>query len=159
MCGIAGAFAYRADAPSVDRTELVRMRDAMVARGPDGAGLWLADHGRVGFGHRRLAIIDLSEGGAQPMLDPESGNWICFNGEIYNHQQLRARSDGLIHSIEEMRYGNDLLAAYQPIGEAPWHWFERLSHGRNQLVGSAPECNPVKLLAIPDDQETERSFA
>ncbi|MGB8602285.1 MAG: hypothetical protein WCD42_08830, partial [Rhizomicrobium sp.] len=91
MCGIAGAFAYRADAHPIDRAELLRVRDAMVARGPDGAGLWLADDGRVGFGHRRLAIIDLSEGGAQPMLDPETGNWICFNGEIYNHRQLRAR--------------------------------------------------------------------
>jgi len=91
MCGIAGAFAYRADAHPIDRAELLRVRDAMVARGPDGAGLWLADDGRVGFGHRRLAIIDLSEGGAQPMLDPETGNWICFNGEIYNHEQLRAR--------------------------------------------------------------------
>ncbi len=91
MCGINGAFAYRADAPPVDKAELLRVRDAMVARGPDAAGLWLSDDGRVGFGHRRLAIIDLSEGGAQPMLDPDTGNWICFNGEIYNHQQLRAR--------------------------------------------------------------------
>ena len=74
MCGIAGAFAYSADAPPIDRAELLRVRDAMVARGPDGAGLWVSDDGRVGFGHRRLAIIDLSEGGAQPMLDPETGN-------------------------------------------------------------------------------------
>lgn len=98
MCGINGSFAYRADAPPVDRAELLRVRDAMTARGPDAAGLWLSDDGRVGFGHRRLAIIDLSEGGAQPMLDPDTGNWICFNGEIYNHQALRARlnRDGIV---------------------------------------------------------------
>ncbi|UCF51142.1 MAG: hypothetical protein JSV48_16600, partial [Bradyrhizobium sp.] len=90
MCGINGAFAYRADAPPINRAELLRVRDAMTARGPDAAGLWVSDDGRAGFGHRRLAIIDLSEGGAQPMLDPDTGNWICFNGEIYNHQALRA---------------------------------------------------------------------
>lgn len=98
MCGINGAFAYRADAPPIDRAELLRVRDAMTARGPDAAGLWVSDDGRAGFGHRRLAIIDLSEGGAQPMLDPDTGNWICFNGEIYNHQALRARlnRDGIV---------------------------------------------------------------
>ncbi len=66
MCGINLIFAYR-DGPPVDRDELVRVRDAMAARGPDGAGEWISADGRVGFGHRRLAIIDLSPGGAQPM--------------------------------------------------------------------------------------------
>ncbi len=89
MCGIAGIFAYGADAPPVDRDELLRVRDQMAARGPDGAGLWLSDDGRVGLAHRRLAIIDLSEAGAQPMRDPETGHQIVFNGEIYNHAALR----------------------------------------------------------------------
>ena len=79
MCAINGSFAYGTDASPVDRSELLRVRDAMTARGPDASGLWLSDDARVGFAHRRLAIIDLSEGGAQPMLDPETGNWICFN--------------------------------------------------------------------------------
>ena len=67
MCGIAGIHAYLDVAPRVDRGELIRMNERMVARGPDGSGLWLSDDGRTGFGHLRLAIIDLSEGGAQPM--------------------------------------------------------------------------------------------
>jgi asparagine synthase (glutamine-hydrolysing) len=66
------------------------MRDRMACRGPDGAGLWVAEDGRVGLAHRRLAIIDLSEAGAQPMADPETGDRIVFNGEIYNYRELRA---------------------------------------------------------------------
>jgi asparagine synthase (glutamine-hydrolysing) len=91
MCGISGIFAYHDQAPPVDEGELLRVRDRMVARGPDAAGLWIPDDRRVGFAHRRLAIIDLSPGGVQPMHDPETHNWIVFNGEIYNHQALRAQ--------------------------------------------------------------------
>ena len=90
MCGIAGILAYGPAAPRVDRDELLRMRDQMQARGPDAASLWLSDDQRLGLAHRRLAIIDLSPGGVQPMHDPESGNWIVFNGEIYNHHALRS---------------------------------------------------------------------
>jgi asparagine synthase (glutamine-hydrolysing) len=91
MCGIAGIYAYRDCAPLVDKAELLRIREKMIARGPDGAGLWFSDNQRIGFAHRRLAIIDISPAGAQPMHDPETGNWIVFNGEIYNHNELRSQ--------------------------------------------------------------------
>jgi asparagine synthase (glutamine-hydrolysing) len=68
MCGIVSLFAYHESAPPVDRDELLRVRDRMITRGPDGAGEWYSDDRRVGLGHRRLAIIDLSEKGAQPYL-------------------------------------------------------------------------------------------
>lgn len=90
MCGIAGIHAYLDVAPPVDRGELVRMSERMVSRGPDGSGLWLSREGRTGFGHRRLAIIDLSEGGAQPMHSSDGRLTITFNGEIYNYRELRA---------------------------------------------------------------------
>ena len=61
----------------------------MVHRGPDGAGLWIADDGRVGLGHRRLSIVDLSEAAAQPMSMADGTLWITFNGEIYNHKEIR----------------------------------------------------------------------
>ena len=64
MCGVAGIYAYGADAPPVDERELLAVRDAMVGRGPDDAGLWIADDGRAGLAHRRLSIIDLSPAGA-----------------------------------------------------------------------------------------------
>ena len=89
MCGIAGIHAYLEVAPPVDRAELARINDRMAARGPDGAGLWLADDGRTGFAHRRLAIIDLSDAGLQPMHSACGRYTITFNGEIYNYLELR----------------------------------------------------------------------
>lgn len=89
MCGIAGALAYHPDAPPVNLDELMRMRERMRARGPDGAGLWCASDGRVALAHRRLAIIATDDSGTQPMQDERNGNQIVFNGEIYNHAALR----------------------------------------------------------------------
>jgi asparagine synthase (glutamine-hydrolysing) len=90
MCGIAGIFAYLDIAPPVDRSELARMNARMAKRGPDGSGDWLSSDGRLGFTHRRLAIIDLSERGAQPMHSADGALTITFNGEIYNYRELRA---------------------------------------------------------------------
>ncbi len=89
MCGIAGIVAYHYAALDVDRDELRRMRDHMAARGPDGSGEWFSSDGRVGLGHRRLAIIDLHERAAQPMISQHGDLTIVFNGEIYNYQALR----------------------------------------------------------------------
>ena len=88
MCGINAIYAFGSDAPPVDREELIASRECMRSRGPDAADLWISNDGRVGLGHRRLAIIDLSPGGAQPMQRDESV--IVFNGEIYNYRELRA---------------------------------------------------------------------
>ncbi len=89
MCGIAGHFAWRSDAPPVDREALARTCDGMATRGPDGEGLWLDAPRRVGLAHRRLAIIDPSADGAQPMAFDGGRLVISFNGEIYNFQSLR----------------------------------------------------------------------
>src|SRR5262245_37329825 len=89
MCGIAAAFAYAPGSPPVDQNELRAVRDHMVARGPDGAGEWHSADGRVGLAHRRLAIIDLSERGAQPMASGDGTQVVTFNGEIYNFRELR----------------------------------------------------------------------
>lgn len=90
MCGLAAILAGSRSASPVDGDELLRIRDAMTARGPDGAGSWLSPDGRVGLGHRRLAIIDLSPAGAQPMATEDGRLRIVFNGEIYNYRALRA---------------------------------------------------------------------
>jgi len=104
MCGIAGALAYHPDAPPVNLEELMRMRERMQARGPDGAGLWCASDGRVALAHRRLAIIATDDSGAQPMQDERNGNQIVFNGEIYNHAALR---EDLQRSGIEFRTASD----------------------------------------------------
>ena len=89
MCGIAGIFAYAESAPGVERADLARVNAALAKRGPDGEGLWQSPDARVGFAHRRLAIIDLSEGGAQPMATPDGRFVVTYNGEVYNHAELR----------------------------------------------------------------------
>lgn len=88
MCGIAGIYEFgRADG-GVDAATVVRMRDTMRHRGPDGEGVHVSEDRRIGLGHRRLAIVDV-EGGAQPMFG-EGGTVLVFNGEIYNYPALRA---------------------------------------------------------------------
>ena len=88
MCGINAIFAYREGAPPVDENELIATRDSMRSRGPDASTSWISPDTRIGLGHNRLEIIDLSPGGAQPMCRAQ--NVIVFNGEIYNFRELRA---------------------------------------------------------------------
>lgn len=113
MCGIAGRIDFTGEA--ADRSLLERSAATMRVRGPDDAGVWMEDG--AGFAHRRLAIIDLSEGGHQPMLS-HNERYVCvFNGEIYNFRALR----------EQLASGNDfwagssdtevLLVAYATWGE------------------------------------------
>src|SRR5258708_1024743 len=90
MCGINGIFGYAADAPPVSNSDLLKVPATMVPPGPDGAGAWLSQDTRVGLANRRLAIIDLTEAGAQPMRSADGAVVITFNGEIYNHRELRA---------------------------------------------------------------------
>ena len=89
MCGLAGHFAYRGDAPPTDASALERAADAMASRGPDGSGTWRSDDGRIAFAHRRLAIIDLGTSGAQPMAAVDGRYVVVHNGEIYNFRALR----------------------------------------------------------------------
>lgn len=88
MCGVTGIL-KTGSSLTVDEDVLTAMRDAMIHRGPDGAGNWISNDKRVGLGHRRLSIIDLSDGASQPMSDVDEKVWISFNGEIYNHRKLR----------------------------------------------------------------------
>ncbi|HUU25357.1 MAG TPA: asparagine synthase (glutamine-hydrolyzing) [Methyloceanibacter sp.] len=89
MCGINGIFAYHYASSQPAESELLATRDAMQARGPDGAGMWWSENRRCGLGHRRLAILDLSDRAAQPMVSEEGDLTVVFNGEIYNYPALR----------------------------------------------------------------------
>ena len=112
MCGIAGLFAREAHA-QVDRDLLVRMRDRMVHRGPDGAGLWCDDG--IGLAHRRLSVIDV-EGSPQPMHSPDGRAAIVFNGEIYNYRALRSELAGLGHAFRTEGDTEVILAAWRQWG-------------------------------------------
>ena len=87
MCGIAGFCNFRGDW----QKNIERMCDMMVHRGPDAAGVWASEDHRVVLGHRRLAIVDLSPAGAQPMLSHDERYVIAYNGEIYNHGAIRKK--------------------------------------------------------------------
>lgn len=113
MCGIAGIAALAPVTPAT----VAAMTATMVHRGPDGHGLWSSPDGRVVLGHRRLAIIDTSAAGAQPMASADGTRVLCFNGEIYNYREVAARltAEGATfsgHSDTEV-----LLAAYGRWGE------------------------------------------
>ncbi|MGX7927493.1 asparagine synthase (glutamine-hydrolyzing) [Tsuneonella sp. HG094] len=119
MCGIAGLV--RLDGKPVDRDLAIRMRDALVHRGPDASGLWA--EGPVAFGHRRLKIIDLSEAAAQPMVSVEHRYVLNFNGEIYNFRELRAEleaagywfrsnSDTEVALVALQHWGADAIARF-----------------------------------------------
>jgi len=117
MCGIAGIYAYHYAANPVDRAELRRIRDHMAARGPDGLGEWYSQNERVGFAHRRLTIIDLSERGAQPMTSADGTLVVTFNGEIYNYRQLRASLEARGHRFRTQTDTEVLLHLYAEKGE------------------------------------------
>src|SRR5689334_4216932 len=133
MCGIVGMVAARG---SVDPSVLQRMNDLVAHRGPDGEGFLLASGEwgklaysrqrraggdgdampqapvRVGLGHRRLAILDLSDRGLQPMCTRDRRTWIIFNGEIYNHREIRTRLESAGYRFDTTTDTEVLLNAY-----------------------------------------------
>jgi len=117
MCGIAATFNYRSPT-AVSRGEMRRMLERMKPRGPDGSGEWYSPDLRVGLGHRRLAIIDLSESGAQPMQSADGKRVISFNGEIYNYQALRSELQAKGCQFRSQSDTEVLLHLYQLEGEA-----------------------------------------
>ena len=161
MCGIAGIYAYGKNASPVDQGELLRMRETMLSRGPDGAGIWMSEDHRVGFAHRRLAIIDLSEDGAQPMFDADTGNWIVFNGEIYNHNKLRVElnQDGIL--TKSKCDTEVLLKLYAQKGPAMLQLLRGMFafaiwDARKQAMFFARDAFGMKPLYIADDGSTLR---
>lgn len=88
MCGIAGAVSISGRQITDIRARLTRMSDLIAHRGPDSGGMWVNREDSVGFAHRRLAIIDLTENASQPMVSPRR-SVISYNGEIYNHKSIR----------------------------------------------------------------------
>jgi asparagine synthase (glutamine-hydrolysing) len=99
----------------VDEPALVRMRDAMVHRGPDDEGLFVSDG--IGLGHRRLSIIDVA-GSRQPMANPDETVWLTYNGEVYNFQELRAELEARGYTFRTKGDTEVVLRAYEAWGDA-----------------------------------------
>ncbi|MFH1903618.1 MAG: asparagine synthase (glutamine-hydrolyzing) [Candidatus Omnitrophota bacterium] len=114
MCGIVGVFSKN---PVADRSLLVKMRDTMTHRGPDDAGAWWSADKRLGLAHRRLAILDLSPTGRQPMEDSTGRYVITFNGEIYNYRELREELRKTGHTFRSSSDTEVLLESYKEWGK------------------------------------------
>ena len=116
MCGIAGEVRF--DGRPADTGLLARMTEAQTRRGPDGSGMWARNgpRGGVGFGHRRLKVIDLTEAGSQPMIDNHLGLTIVFNGCIYNYPDLRKELEDYGHSFFSTSDTEVILKAYKAWG-------------------------------------------
>ena len=120
MCGIVGILARKTQIPPAVLEQATR---SLAHRGPDDSGTVLlketqAEPVEIGLGHRRLAILDLSPLGHQPMQDPVTGNWIVFNGEIYNFRELRKELESAGVEFKSHSDTEVILAAYRVWGES-----------------------------------------
>jgi len=180
MCGIVGALAFHSSNFAITEPYITSMRDTMVHRGPDGAGTWISHDSRVGLGHRRLSIIDLSDVAAQPMCNEDETLWISFNGEIYNHAEIRSKlervgnykwktnhsdTEVILHAFEQ--WGIDCLQKFRGMfAIALWDvkerqlWLIRDRIGKKPLYysvhhGRITFASEIKaLLKDPDQKRT-----
>ena len=113
MCGICGQLRF--DGKNVSSKSLNTMMSRLAKRGPDSSGRWAA--GKIGFGHQRLSIIDLSSHGAQPMLDDDLNLALVFNGTIYNYKKLRAQLINKGYSFFSHSDTEVILKSYHYWGE------------------------------------------
>src|SRR5690349_16685228 len=113
MCGIAGIVA-REPGMRVDARRVARMRDALTHRGPDGSGLLV--EGPIGLAHTRLAIVDVARG-EQPMSNETGDVWVVFNGEIYNHADLRPALERQGHRYRSRCDTETLVHLYEEEGD------------------------------------------
>jgi asparagine synthase (glutamine-hydrolysing) len=113
MCGICGEIGFNGNAVSTE--SVTKMKQAMVRRGPDADGLYCGQQATLG--HRRLKIMDLTEGSHQPMVDPESGLVLVYNGAIYNYPDLRRQLEGKGYGFRSSGDTEVVLKAYLAWGE------------------------------------------
>ena len=116
MCGICGVYEYGVVQGRVDAELVVRMRDTMTHRGPDDAGVYVSEDRRIGLGNRRLAIVDLSPAGRNPMPNEDGRVWITFNGEIYNHESLRPGLEAKGHRYRSRTDTETIIHLYEERG-------------------------------------------
>jgi asparagine synthase (glutamine-hydrolysing) len=143
MCGIAGFVDFSGGLQADPARLLDEMRDALLHRGPDAGGSTVEAEGRVGLGHRRLAIIDLSETGAQPMESASGRYVIVFNGEIYNFQAMRTELVALGATFRGTSDTEVLLEAIERFG----------------LAATLGRANGMFALALFDRKEKQVAFA
>jgi asparagine synthase (glutamine-hydrolysing) len=141
MCGIAGFWTSR---PFMDAQKILEdMTTAIAYRGPDGSGIYWDDRHGVGLGHRRLAVVDLSEDGRQPMTSRSGRFVLIFNGEIYNFKRLRKVLEPLGHSFRGHSDTEVMLAAFEQWG----------------ILGAVDKFVGMFAFAVWDHLEARMTFA
>ncbi len=148
MCGIAGIISMNPLHVSTDR--LKRMTDAIAHRGPDGEGFWINENNTVGFGHRRLAIIDLSDTGKQPMRFSNRYT-ITYNGEIYNYIELKEELLKKGYTFHTQSDTEVILAAYD-------YWKEACLQQLDGMFAFAIWDEQEQLLFAARDRFAEKPF-
>lgn len=138
MCGI---FGFVGDAPLPDLQTCAR---SLTHRGPDGFGDWVDERRKIYFAHCRLAVIDLSERGSQPMIDPQTGSVIVFNGEIYNYRTLRAELQRAGHEFQSDSDTEVFLTAWREWGTA---CFSRL---RGMFAAAVRDAVNDRIILVRD---------
>ncbi len=125
MCGIVGILSFENSGFRVTTSLITEMRDTMVHRGPDGADVWVSPSAKVGLGHRRLSIIDLSTCASQPMCNEDGSLWVVFNGEIYNHAEIRRELEALGGHVWKTNHSDTemILHAFEQWGIDAIHRF------------------------------------
>lgn len=116
MCGICGVLHFDRSSQSVDEALLRRMTEKIAHRGPDSDGIYISPQKNLGFGFRRLAIVDLSAAANQPMCNEDGTVWIIFNGEVYNHAKLRPALEAAGHRYKSRSDTETLIHAYEEYG-------------------------------------------
>lgn len=123
MCGLSGALVFKTSPFQINSSYIQAMIDTMKHRGPDGEGIWIAKDGKIGLGFRRLSIIDLSTLANQPMSNSQNTVHLVFNGEIYNHAEIREKlphyhwktnhsdTEVILHAYEE--WGIDCIHQFR----------------------------------------------
>lgn len=112
MCGITGIYSVN-DKVTVEEKNLLSMREVLIHRGPDDKGLYVSPDKKIGFGFRRLAIIDLTQAGNQPMSNENGSLWLVFNGEIYNYSEIKKELIRKGHSFKSKTDSEVLLHLYE----------------------------------------------
>ena len=129
MCGVSGIITFK-NGPPVSVDNLIAMRDTLAHRGPDGAGIWLDSIERIGLAHRRLTILDPGLMANQPMSDKVGSVIVSFNGEIYNHKELRHELIGLGQEFFTANSDTEVLVN----GYKQWGWDGLLKHIRGMFA-------------------------
>jgi asparagine synthase (glutamine-hydrolysing) len=153
VCGLGGELRF--DGRPVDEAAVGRMSPCLRPRGPDGEGSWT--DGRVALLHHRLKVIDITEGGAQPMVDDELGLVVVFNGCIYNHRQLRAELESAGYRFRSHSDTEVILKAFHRWGERCVQRFAGMfafavydvHSGRMVLARDRLGIKPVYLAELP----------